>query len=159
MIGIERDREHRAALPLECVRLGLAVGPDLGGAAAFDHHHDLFVHVLFGFERAGTRHLDHIAAPFSLGAVELDEGAAAAQALPWFERHVLDAAYADTAEDRDALRLHEVVIGRVGPLPDADAGILQPFGFVPMIAGDLVHFLTPAAKIFAATPSDHKPIV
>ena len=43
-------------------------------------------------------------------------------------------------EDRNALRLHEVVIGCVGPLPGADAGILEPFGFVPMIAGDLVHF-------------------
>src|SRR4029077_7509185 len=117
--------------------------PDLGCAAAFNHHHDLFVHVLFGVERSGAGHLDHVAAPFPFGTVELDEGAAAAHARPRFQRHVLHAAHTDAAEDRNALRLHEVVIRRVGPLPGADAGILEPFGLVPMIAGDLDHWHEP----------------
>ena len=139
VIGVERDREHRAALPLEGVRLGLAVGPDLGGAAAFDHHHDLFVHVFFGIKRPGRRHLDDVAAPFALGAVELDEGAFAAHARPRLERHVLHAAHADAAEDRNTLFLHVIVVGRVRPFPGAVTRVLQPFGFVPMIAGDFVH--------------------
>ena len=157
VIGVERDREHRAALPFEGERFRLPVGPDFGGAAAFDHDHDLLVHVLFGIERAGGRHLDHVAAPAAFGAEKLDERALAAHALPRLERHVLHALDADAAEDRNVLRLHEIVVRRVRPLPGADACVLEAFRLVPMIAFDFVHFCSfgfggrAVRGVFAAT--------
>jgi len=84
--GVERNREHRAALPLEAVRFLLIVGPDLGRATAFDDHHDLLVHMTLGIERARAGHLDHVAAPTAFGAVELDEGSLATHAVPALER-------------------------------------------------------------------------
>src|SRR3984893_5516970 len=47
------------------------------------------------------------------GAVKLDEGSVPSHALPPFERHVLYAAHADPAIDRNPLRLHVVVIRRM----------------------------------------------
>src|SRR5215467_8927427 len=44
-------------------------------------------------ERAGARHLDHVAAPFALSAVELDEGAVATHPVPALERDVLHASH------------------------------------------------------------------
>src|SRR5262249_32221245 len=137
------DREHRPLLPLEGVRLLLVVGPDFGGAAALRDHHDLFVHMPLGIERAGAWHLDHVAAPLALGAIELNERAVAAHAVPAFERHVLHALHTDAAEDRDALRLHPIVVGRVRALPGAIAGVFSTFRLVPMLAGDFVHGFSP----------------
>src|SRR5260370_40190028 len=129
------------------MRLLLVVGPHLGGAAALHHHHDLLIHVALGIERAGARHLDDVAAPFALGAVELNEGAVAAHAVPALERHVLDAAHPDAAENRNALRLHVVVVGRVGPLPGAIAGVLGALRFVPLIPSDVVHRASPRYQV------------
>src|SRR6476660_7199938 len=98
MHRIHRDREHRALLPFERVTLGVALHPDLGGAATFHDEEDFFVHVLLGIECAGPRDFDDVAAPFRFGAVELDVGAASARALPRFERKVMRALEAEAAE-------------------------------------------------------------
>src|SRR5258708_20053531 len=90
--------------------LGLAVEPHLRRAAAFDDIDDLLIDVLFRIECAGRRHLDHVAAPFPLGAVKLDIAALAAGPLPRTKRQVLDAAHADAAEDRHSLALPELVV-------------------------------------------------
>src|SRR6478672_11526816 len=131
MPAVERHREHGAPLPFEHMRLFLVVGPDLGGAPALHYHNDLLVHVALGIERAGARNLDDIEAPFAFGAVELDEGAVATHPVPALERHILHALDADAAENWNPLRLHPVVIGRVGPFPGTVAGVFSPFRLVP----------------------------
>src|SRR5258706_11277533 len=135
MPGVHRRRKHRTGLPFEGVRLLLAVGPDFGGAAPFDNDHDLFIHVALGMQRAARRDFDTVAAPFAFRAEELDESAVAAHALPRLQRHVLDSFHADAAKDRDALALHEIVIGCVRPLPGAVSGVLQPLRLMPMFGG------------------------
>src|SRR5439155_15006846 len=128
----EWDREHGAALPLEAVQFLLSVCPDLGRAATLDNDHDLFVHVALGVERSRAWDLDHITAPAPFGAVKLDEGSVPSHALPAFERHVLYAAHADPAIDRNPLRLHVIVIRRIRPLPGAIARVLEAFRLVPV---------------------------
>ena len=94
----------------------------------------------FGIERAGTRHLDHVAAPFSLGAVELDVCSSAAQPFPRCQRKVLHLAHADAAVDRNPFRFHEQVIGCLRPAELAEAGPVLTGRFVPMRpAGQFVH--------------------
>src|SRR5580704_9015923 len=95
--------------------------------------------MLLGVERAGARHLDDVAAPFAFGAVELDVGAAAAEALPRRQRQVLHLAHPDVAEHRNAFRLHEQVVGRLRASELAEAGALAGGGLVPMAAGDIMH--------------------
>ena len=112
--------------------LGLALLPDFGGAAAFDDEHDLLIKMPLDIERAGGRHLDHVAAPQAFGAVELDVAAASAEPLPRHERQILDAPHADAAIDRHAFRLHEAVIGHGRAFELAEAGVLAGLGFVPM---------------------------
>src|SRR5262249_41197038 len=85
-----------------------------------------------------TRHPDQRGAPLALGAMELDVGAAPAQPLPWGERQVLHLAHADVAEDRNALRFHEQVVGRLRPSELAEAGALAGGGLVPMAAGGVM---------------------
>ena len=130
--GVDRDREQRALLPFEDVLLAVAFEPDLGRAAALGDQVDFLVEVLFRIERAGARHLDDVAAPFALGAVELDVGALAAQALPGLHRQVEHGLDADVAEDRDAVRLHEQVVGRLRTAEFADAGAVDAGRFVPV---------------------------
>jgi hypothetical protein len=84
--GVDGDREQRALLPFEDMALRIGVEPNLGGAAPFDHEVDFLVEVPFRIEGARARHLDHVAAPFAFGAVELDVGAASAEPLPGRER-------------------------------------------------------------------------
>src|SRR5262249_29391961 len=101
----------------------------------------------------GARNLDHVAAPAPFGPVELNERAVAAHPVPALERHVLHAPHADSAINRDALRFHVVVVRRIGPLPGAVPGVLQPFGFVPVGIGRIVHGLPPQRGMaFAASP-------
>src|SRR5206468_11631950 len=124
----------------EHMALVVALEPDLGRAAPLHDEVDLLVHVLFGIERAGARHLDDVVAPFAFGAVELDVAAAAAGALPWRQRQVLHLADADVAEHRDAFRLHEVVVGRLRPAELAEAGALAAGRLMPMgRAWDIMH--------------------
>src|SRR5262249_57052390 len=85
-----------------------------------------------GIERAGARHLDHVAAPTAFGAVELNEGSVATHAVPTLERQVLDPPHSDAAINGNPLRLHVVVIRRVGPLPSAVSRVLQSFRLVPL---------------------------
>src|SRR5260370_41990102 len=102
----------------------------------------------FGIERARARHLDHVAAPFAFRAEQLDERASAAHPLPWRKRHVLHAPHADAAKDWNALALHEIVIGRVRPLPSAVSGVLITLRFVPMLRGrHVVHVSSPIASM------------
>src|SRR5258706_10333174 len=106
--------------------------PDLGRTAAFDDEEDLLVHVPLGMQGAHRRHLDDITAPLGLGAVELDEVALAAGALPRHQRQVLHLADADVAEHRNALRFHERVVGR-GLLAElSEAGLLAARRLVPV---------------------------
>src|SRR5262249_15586415 len=157
---VEGDREHRAALPLEGVGLLLIVSPDLGCATAFDHNHDLFIHMALGVEGACARNLNHVAAPLALCSIELDERAIAAHAAPGLERHVLHAANADAAIDRDSLRLHVIVIRRVRPLPGAVARVRPSLRLVPVLARDFVHGPSPrylGRRIFSGRAALNKP--
>src|SRR5262245_39170990 len=133
MERVERDREQRALLPLESVPPRLPFLPDFGGAAPFYDQADLLIEMPLDIERARTRHLDHIHAPQALGAVELDIAAAAALPLPRRKRQVLHASDADAAIDRDALRLHEVVVGHRLAQKLAIACVLAGLGLVPMV--------------------------
>ena len=118
----------------------VVVEPDLGGAAAVNDQIDFFVEVLFRIERARSRHLDDVAAPFALGAVELDIATFAAQPLPRRKRQILHLAHADIAVDRNAFRFHEQVIGRLRPAELAEARPIVAGGLVPMgSAGEFVH--------------------
>src|SRR5580704_8276820 len=120
--------------------LAVLVEPHLGRAAAFDHIIDLFVQMLFGIERAGTRHFDHVAAPFSFGAVQLDVAAASAHAFPWGQRKILNLAHPDVAKDGNALGFHEQIVGRFGASKFSEAGPAAAGGFMPVyLACDLVH--------------------
>ena len=103
MHGVHRDREHRALLPFKHMLLGLALDPDFGRAAPFHDEVDLLIHVLFGVQRATGWHFNHIAAPLRLGAIELDEMALTARALPRHQGQVLDLGNANATENRDAL--------------------------------------------------------
>ena len=144
MQGVHRDRKHRAGLPFEDMLLAVAFLPDLGRAAALDDQEDLLVHVLFDVERARRRHLDDVAAPLALGAVELDEVAAPAHAFPGDERQVLHLADADAAKHRNAFLFHERVVGCRLLAELAEAGFLVACRFVPVTAVLVVrHFLTP----------------
>src|SRR5262245_3076842 len=89
---------------------GLALLPDLGGAASLDHEHHLLVEMPLGVERAGAGDLDHVHAPQPFGAEELDIGTAPAKPRPRLHRQVLYAPDTDAAEDRHTLGLHEAVI-------------------------------------------------
>ena len=111
---------------------GLALEPDLGRAAAFDDEEDLLVHVLLGIEGAARRHLDHVAAPLALGAIELDVAAAPARALPRHQREVLDLADPDVAEHRNAFRFHEGVVRGRELLELAESGPIVAGRFVPV---------------------------
>ena len=144
VIAVERNGEDRALLPFEHVALGLAFLPHFGRAAAFDDEADLLVEMAFGVERARAGQLDHIHAPQAFGAEELDEGAAAAQALPVGERQVLHAPDADVAIHGQAFLIHEAVIGQLRPFEGSEACVLARFRFVPMRAGHgVVHRCSP----------------
>src|SRR4030095_5465085 len=108
------NRKDRPFLPFEGQLFGIAINPHFGGAAALDDKILLFVKMLLGIERAGTRNFYDVAAPQSLGAEQLNERAVAAGALPWFARQILHSAHADIAINRDPLGFHVVVIRRVG---------------------------------------------
>src|SRR5438552_12550679 len=140
MPGVDRNREQRTFLPFEDVPLAIVVEPHLGGAAALDDEIDLFVEVLFRFERVGARHLDDVGAPFALGAVELDIRAFPAQPLPWRKRQILHLAHADIAIDGNALRFHEQVVGRLGPAERAETGSVVAGRLMPVRpAGQFMH--------------------
>ena len=94
--------------------------------------HDLLVEVALDIERAGARDLHHIHAPQPFGAVELDVAAAAAEPLPRRHRQILHAPHADAAIDRNALRLHEAVVGHRLAQELAKAGVLAGLGLVPV---------------------------
>src|SRR5262245_56095060 len=104
MPGVDRNREQRALLPFEDVALAVIVEPDLGGAPALDHEVDFLVQMPLRIECASTRHLDDIAAPFALGAMELDIGPLAAEPLPWCQRQVLHLSHTDVPVDGNAFR-------------------------------------------------------
>src|SRR6266567_1963465 len=133
--GVHRDREHRSLLPLEHVPLRVALEPDLGRAASLDHEENLLVHVLLGVQRSCRRHLDHVAAPLGLRAMELDKVPASAGTLPRRERKILHLSYTDPSEDGNALGLHEGVVGcrlllELAVAGLAGAGRLVPVGLV-----------------------------
>ena len=65
MHGIHRYGEKGALLPFESEFFAVAFGPNLCRPSAFDDQVHLFVHVLLGVERAGSRDFDHITAPKS----------------------------------------------------------------------------------------------
>src|SRR5262249_3924103 len=147
VVGVERDREQRALLPLERVPLALPFLPDLGGAAAFAHEPALFVEVPLHVERAGGGNFDEVKAPQPLGAEELDIRAAAAEPLPRRQREILYAANPDTAIDRHALGLHEAVVRHRRALELAVSGVLAGFRFVPVhLIGSVVHGFPPHAR-------------
>src|SRR5215472_634729 len=102
--------------------LAVAVEPDFGGAAPLDHEVDFLVQVSFRVKCAGPWYLDDVAAPFAFGAVQLDVAAFAAQPLPWRKWQILHLAHADVAVDRNALRFHEQVVGRLGSAALAASG-------------------------------------
>src|SRR5437867_5388722 len=140
MERVERDRKQRALLPFEGVPPRLPLLPDFGGAAPFHDQADLLIEMPLDIERARARHLDDIHAPQPFGAVELDVAAAAALPFPGRERQVLHAPHADAAIDRDAFRLHEVVIRHWLTQELAVAGVLASLGLVPMdLIGRVMH--------------------
>src|SRR5262249_29229854 len=140
MPGVPRDREQRALLPFEDMTFAVVVEPHLGGAAAVNDQIDFLVEVLFRIERAGPRHLDDVAAPFALGAVELDIAPFAAQPLPRRKRQILHLAHADIGVDRDAFRFHEQVVRRLRPAELAEPGSVVAGRLMPMRpAGQFVH--------------------
>ena len=61
---------------------------------------------------ASGRHLDDVHALDTEQAVQGDEAAAAAQALPGRQRHVADVIHADAAIDRNLFLAHEDFVGR-----------------------------------------------
>jgi hypothetical protein len=122
------------------VALAVVVEPDLGRPTALDDQIDLLVKMPFGIECAGARHLDDVAAPFALGAVQLDIAALAAQTLPRCERQVLHLAHPDIAVDRNAFRFHEQVIGRLRAAEFSETGAVAAGRLMPMRpAGQFVH--------------------
>src|ERR1700683_4160443 len=91
-------------------------------------------------KRAGARHLDDIGAPLALGSMQLNVGAAPAHPLPRRERQVLHLAHADIAVDRNVLRFHEKVVGRLRTIELAEARALETRRLMPMdLTGDFVH--------------------
>ena len=77
------------------------------------------------WKRTGARHFDDVAAPFALGAVQLNIAAAPAQARPWLQRQVLHFAHADVAVNRNAFGFHEQIIWRLRSAEFAEAGALE----------------------------------
>src|SRR5215468_5407218 len=132
MPRIQRQREQRAGLPLEHVSPGLAVLPDFSGAASFDDEDDLFIEMPLDVERAGGRHLDHVAAPKTLCAVKLDKAAAAAEPRPRCERQILHPPHADAAIDRHAFGVHEPVVGHGSAIELAETGVFAGRWFMPV---------------------------
>src|SRR5690349_2670197 len=95
-----------------------------------------------GVERARARQLDHIHAPQAFAPVELNQGPAAAEALPIGEGKILDPAHANVAVDGYPFLIHELVVGHFRPLELAEAGPLAGLGFMPMRAANgVVHCL------------------
>ena len=140
MPGVHRDGEQRALLPLEYVTLAVLVEPHLRGATALNHEINFLIEVLFRIERACSGHLDHVASPFPLGAVQLDVGALAAEPLPRRQRKILHLAHANIAKDRDPFRFHEQIIWSLRPAELAEAGTIVAGRFVPMRPpGQFVH--------------------
>src|SRR5689334_11519393 len=140
MERVQWDREQRAFLPFKGVPPGLSLLPDFGGAAAFYDQTDFLVEVPLDVERTRTRHLDHIHAPEAFGAKELNVAAAATLSLPRRERQILHPPHADAAIDRNALRLHEAVVGHRLAQELAEACVLTGLGLVPMdLIGCVVH--------------------
>src|SRR5262249_24487798 len=111
---------------------GLAFLPYLGRTAALDHEYDLLVKMALDVERAGTRNFDHIHAPQTFGAVELDVAAASAKTFPRHHRQILHSPHADAAIDPNAFRLHEAVIGHRLAQELAESCILAGLRFMPM---------------------------
>src|SRR5262245_6155714 len=140
MPGVHRDREQRTLLPFEDMTLAVAIEPHFSGAAALDDQIDFLVQVLFRLESASPGYLDDVAAPFALGAMELDIRAFAAESLPRRKRQILHLAHADVAVDRNAFRFHEQVIGSLGTAELAEAGAFVAGRLMPMRpAGQFVH--------------------
>src|SRR5262249_42628080 len=118
---------------------------------------DFFVDVLLGVQRARAGHFDDVATPFAFGAMKLDVGAASAGALPRSERQVLNLADADVAEDRNALRLHEVVVGRLRAAELAEARAFAAGRLVPMGgAWNVMHVLSPLGR--PSTARQYRPL-
>src|SRR4029450_3752516 len=122
MRGVHRNAENRTFLPFKRELLWIAVDPNFGSAAAVDDEILLFVQVLFGIQCSRAGNFDDVATPQTFGAEELNKRAVAAHAFPGFARQILHPAYSDVAIDRNTLRLHEVVIGRIGPEKFSIAG-------------------------------------
>src|SRR5260370_688900 len=106
------------------------------GAPHVDHEIDFLIEVLLGLECARARHLDHVAPPFALGAVKLNISAAAAEPSPRRQRQVLHLADPDIAKHRNALGLHEEVVGRLRPAELAEAGALARRGILTVGTGN-----------------------
>ena len=138
MVRIERDREQRALLPLERLLLA-ALAPDLGGAAAFDDEANLLKKMALGVERTARGDLDDVLAPQPLGAEQLDIAAATTEPLPGCERQVEHGPDADVAVDRNALALHELVVGHRRARELAFACDLAGLGLVPVIGCIMRH--------------------
>src|SRR5690348_6125571 len=140
MKSIQRNRKQRALLPFEYVPSGLAVLPDFGRTASFHDKDDFLIDVTFGVERCPRRHFDHIHAPQTFGAVELDIAAPSPESLPRPHRQLLHATRANPAIDWHALIFHEAVIGELGAAEIAESGVLPGFRLVPMrILDGIVH--------------------
>src|SRR3990170_5465651 len=140
MVRVHRDGEYRTFLPFERDLLWIAVDPNLSRAAPIDDEILFFVQMFFRIQRSRAGNFDNVTTPKTLGAEKLDEGAAAAHALPRFARQILDAAHADVAIDRNALRLHEVVIRRIRAekLAIASPGLFIG-GFLKCLLNGMIH--------------------
>src|SRR5690606_24628565 len=114
-----------------------------GRASTFDHEENLLVHVFFGVERAGGRHLDHIAAPLAFGAMQLDVMTAPALALPRMQGQVLHLADAQVTIYRYAFFFHEGVVGSGLLLELPEPRLFMARRLVPMRPVLVVRHLVP----------------
>ena len=137
MVGVERDREHRAALPFKRLARRRAVVPHFRGAATFDHETHLLVNMLLDVESAAGRHFNDIHAPQAFRAEQLDICALAAQTRPGLHRQIENRLAANVAENGNAFGFHEGVIRHRGAAKLAQTRLLARLWFVPVI-GDFV---------------------
>ena len=110
--AVERDREHRARLPLEGDALA-GVVPDAGRAAAVEDQDHLLVELALRLELLAGRDGADVAVVRDARGVVVDEDAAAAAARPGLEFHRAQVRHVLRADDVEPLRAHPAQIGRV----------------------------------------------
>ena len=110
--GVERDREHRAGLPLERDTIA-GVVPHRRRSAAVEHEDHLLVELALRLERAARGNFAHVAVVRGARRFVVDENAVAAAPRPRFELDRAQVRHIMRADDVEAFVAHPAQVGRV----------------------------------------------